>query len=296
MDRLPSIDFSSETVSGGNGTMPINYPSDPFGVNSYLLNNNRYNGAELSSINSFDFAAASVSAPGNLKSFKSFDASLFSPTDIGSVSEENSPLPDNREFYSDRVTILPDDQPTVMPTDIGLPISSSATTSASTSKKSSKAKPVPGGPLTSSSTVIDDMMYSNVAVGSSSSNAQHKRKTTANNTPTSGIGVIASSLDDPTTVASLGVPLEKKVRYNLDNIDTNVAPANALVVPGIATTVPFTNTPAGKFCLYYPERRYYKSVFPFDFRFINSGATRRQRNYELHQFAEQKSKCELSLF
>ncbi len=151
---MPSIDFSNDpligsvtgTIASGNNTISGGYPSDPYGVSSYLLDNNRYAGGELQSINSFDYAAASVIPPGNLKSFKSFDASYFTDSTVidgtsssnDNMHESNSSIDmSNREYYSDRVTVLPDDSNSgsLIADPISLSASSSRKyTSSSTSK------------------------------------------------------------------------------------------------------------------------------------------------------------------
>jgi hypothetical protein len=90
MERLPSIDFETDLPPSTDNfvfpcpppvTVNTNYISN--GINNTNNNNDfilaeqqRLAGTELSKVTSFDYAAASVSAP-PLRSFKSFDASYY---------------------------------------------------------------------------------------------------------------------------------------------------------------------------------------------------------------------------
>jgi hypothetical protein len=252
--RLPSIDFSTEpflpgvtATDGANNDTNNNYPVDPFGVSSYLLDSNRYGGAALSSINSFDFAAASVSAPGNLKSFKSFDASLFAPTETviqsGTGFSSQSQDEEKREFlFSDRVTILPDEQVVASgsgSSSIGLPLSSSASTS---KKNTGKAKNSSANAVTDGVCPFDDLIGTSTSNVSNATAAANKRKASTMNTSNVVIGGVTlppPEITENVNSTTVAQGQEKRVRYSLEDIDYGSSNTSSNS-NSILNSIPFT--------------------------------------------------------
>lgn len=121
LERLPSIDFGGSSFQSSSSPGDLTTTAGNADVNGfgYSLLHNRLNGAELTSISSFDQCAARVSAP-PLKHLASFDVSYFnSPLESfhkPSITNNNMNNIDNsssseavlNDFVSDRVTLLAD--------------------------------------------------------------------------------------------------------------------------------------------------------------------------------------------